>query len=500
MLSNPSLSLSFTPKHAHIGQQADIDETLVCATLQAAPSSTRAPIDLVVALDISGSMNGSKLQLCQATLRLLLPLLQTTDRFGLVSYSQLACLEIPLGFCTEVHVQKCLETVNQLRSLGSTNISAALGLAAHELRQDVQEGRVRSLFLLTDGLANHGIHKTPQLLQFAAEILSGVDQVHDVVSSHPSGGFLGGGPIRISANKAMPQSLGNKIGFVSNMLGTSNHVPAASDSATIQVEPFPLDTAPPIVLNTFGYGVNHDEGLLGEMATGGYYFVENDEHVATAFGDALGGILSVVAQKCSLTIRGATRLEYTKDTAAQPDGSFVVPLCDLFAEESRDVLFHVALPKGTTPKFEASIDYYDVLNNQQMQSTVQGTLERSEGSDIAPPNSHVTAQALRIQAARQMAKARELATQGKLLQAQQCLRDLHFDKEDMDDPMIGMIRHDVQQATVNLMSGDRKNECKRMEKAARGYAQQRSAESSMDVISAFQNSSQKMWMSKMSSK
>jgi hypothetical protein len=50
---------------------------------------------------------------------------------------------------------------------------------------------------------------------------------------------------------------------------------------------------------TFGYGADHSaEALTGiaEAGRGVYYFLETTEQVATAFGDCLGGLVSVVAQ------------------------------------------------------------------------------------------------------------------------------------------------------------------------------------------------------------
>ena len=58
---------------------------------------------------------------------------------------------------------------------------------------------------------------------------------------------------------------------------------------------------PPISLHTFGYGPEPDGKLLLSMAKvtsgGSFYSVRDNTQVASAFGDAIGGILSVVAQQ-----------------------------------------------------------------------------------------------------------------------------------------------------------------------------------------------------------
>jgi hypothetical protein len=41
---------------------------------------------------------------------------------------------------------------------------------------------------------------------------------------------------------------------------------------------------------------------ISDQGSGMYYFVKDEEAISTAFADALGGLLSVVAQKIQMTI------------------------------------------------------------------------------------------------------------------------------------------------------------------------------------------------------
>ena len=53
---------------------------------------------------------------------------------------------------------------------------------------------------------------------------------------------------------------------------------------------------------TFGFGSDHDEKLLLDIASAGqgsYYYIEKEDQIAAAFGDALGGLLSVIY--CQIT-------------------------------------------------------------------------------------------------------------------------------------------------------------------------------------------------------
>merc|ERR1712224_942545 len=60
-----------------------------------------------------------------------------------------------------------------------------------------------------------------------------------------------------------------------------------------------------VSLYTFGFGADHDAGLLSELAeqaTTPFTFVEDVEHIREAFAGAVGGLSSVVAQQVELKL------------------------------------------------------------------------------------------------------------------------------------------------------------------------------------------------------
>merc|ERR1719326_2223317 len=59
-----------------------IDAHLRTAAVDLSAEERRAPLDVVVALDRSGSMSGAKLALCQETITLLIRELRSDDRFA----------------------------------------------------------------------------------------------------------------------------------------------------------------------------------------------------------------------------------------------------------------------------------------------------------------------------------------------------------------------------------------------------------------------------------
>ena len=119
-------------------------------------SDLRKATDVVVVLDISGSMMGDKLAHAKAALRQLLERLNSEDRFALITYESRA--QLVQGFLpvTRQHRARLQRKVAQLETAGGTNMSAGLDLAIAELTKSQRSGRHARLLLLSDGHANEG--------------------------------------------------------------------------------------------------------------------------------------------------------------------------------------------------------------------------------------------------------------------------------------------------------------------------------------------------------
>ena len=314
----------------------------VCATIQARQLHTkqgvehRAPIDIVVALDVSNSMkDGSKLDLCKRTLQLLLNTLTPSDRFGLVSYASTAQVDIATKFCTTSHKQHSLRTISQLTVRNKTNISEAISVASQEMHnisktanQTTQKSSsetknnnnkdvpnsVRTVFLLTDGLATEGIKQDDYLIDIVKNCIL---QGKTLLNSNQSDTLPWLMNNAQCDNPEIPKyKEDNESGVVDD--DSTSHFTSVSGSSNKQ-QHLSLQL-PPVTLHTFGYGKDHNAKLLGELAAitrdGSYYFVNNEQDVSTAFGDALGGVLSVVAQNVILTITPSTILTTTLAAAS----------------------------------------------------------------------------------------------------------------------------------------------------------------------------------------
>eukprot|EP00555_Chaetoceros_dichaeta_P007178 CAMPEP_0198263904 /NCGR_PEP_ID=MMETSP1447-20131203/13869_1 /TAXON_ID=420782 /ORGANISM="Chaetoceros dichaeta, Strain CCMP1751" /LENGTH=277 /DNA_ID=CAMNT_0043952669 /DNA_START=99 /DNA_END=929 /DNA_ORIENTATION=- len=267
-----TLDLKITPRHNTIGREAQQVETHFCATVTAHDlpddDSIRAPVDIIVALDTSSSMNGRKLERCKETLTLLLRELSVRDRFGLVTFGSNATIQIPTRKLTKDNKEIAIRKIKGLRSRGGTNLSGGIGLAAQEWQSIESPNEVQTIFLLTDGLANRGISDREGVVQLVK-------------------GCLASGKGQASA-----------------------------------------------AIHCFGYGLDHDREMLRDISQvnegGTYYFVEKDSDVSSAFGDALGGILSVVAQNALLTFNASKEYGicingiFHDKAIKQEDGSFTV--------------------------------------------------------------------------------------------------------------------------------------------------------------------------------
>jgi uncharacterized protein YegL len=405
----PALTLSVSPRHDSIGLGTNLTTTQVCATIKARdlPDEQRAPVDIVVALDVSGSMTGNKLQQCKKTLELLMRVLLPRDRFGLVSFACEAILEIPAQNMTTQNKEAALQKIKALHTRGTTNISAAIGLASQEINMIENPNEVRSIFLLTDGHANNGITEPEGIVAATKNCLD-----------------EGVSVMEMDITEDLTQSRNNR-GFKILFKKRSNEPSTSDPPANVTVKD--ENAKPPISLHCLGYGTDHDSDFLRQIASatpgGTYYFVENDSNVGSAFGDALAGILSVVAQNAVVNIQVPTEnpsLEIVNVHHARQvkreNGSYSVTIGDFYAEETRDVVFEVSLAtpiegaSSRIPHAEITVAFMDAIQKRPVKSgPMVCYVDRPKGNELSEANHHVLVQWLRIYATEQMTEADKLA-------------------------------------------------------------------------------------------
>lgn len=117
--------------------------------------AVRPPVNLVLLLDVSGSMDApNRLPLVQEAVLGLLAQLQPRDRVALVTYAGEAQVWLPLGEHTELG--RLREGVLALEARGRTNGGAGLAQAFALTAADAGEGREAIVVLCTDGEFNLG--------------------------------------------------------------------------------------------------------------------------------------------------------------------------------------------------------------------------------------------------------------------------------------------------------------------------------------------------------
>ena len=125
------------------------------------------PIDVVCVLDVSGSMNGSKLANLQKAVDFVIDTLSDDDRLSLVSFNSTSELVHGLARQTASNKIKSKSAVRRLRAGGGTSIFSGMseGWSVLTRRRQTQNS---CIFLLTDGQDRSDIQRKQEL---AAEMM-----------------------------------------------------------------------------------------------------------------------------------------------------------------------------------------------------------------------------------------------------------------------------------------------------------------------------------------
>jgi len=237
----------------------------------------------------------------------------------------------------------------------------------------LEEAAVRSTFLFTDGLANVGIQKTDDLC---------------------------------AAVRGALEELGDRR----------------------------------CTLSTFGFGADHSAALLqglAEVGGGIYSYVESEDQIGQAFGEALGGLLSTTHQNAQLSLKltpGVTLARVCTDFAyerSEEDGAqtVVVEAADLFAEERRDILVMLKLPSAIDTDSDQVLGHFCarafsvVMSRSEAVGPVELIVRRQESVDIVESNPHVERHRSRYLTTEALSAANQVARQGQLAEARRILSE-----------------------------------------------------------------------------
>ncbi|MBA0572932.1 hypothetical protein Golob_000234 [Gossypium lobatum] len=341
------------------------------ASLPQLYQNSRAPVDLVTVLDISGSMAGTKLALLKRAMGFVIQNLGSNDRLSVIAFSSTARRLFPLRRMSDVGRQQALHAVNSLVANGGTNIAEGLKKGAKVMEDRREKNPVASIILFSDGQDTYTV--------------------------------TGAG-----ANKSQPN--------YQLLVPLSMH---GSDNTGFQIP-----------VHAFGFGADHDASSMhsiSEISGGTFSFIETEAVLQDAFAQCIGGLLSVVVQELQVGVEcmnpslclGLLKAGSYPSRVAADGKTGVIEVGDLYADEERDFLVSVKVPAESseceTSLLKVKCVYRDPLTKEM--TTLESDDVRIRRPEVAGQevvSIEVDRQRNRFQAAEAMAEARMTAELGDL--------------------------------------------------------------------------------------
>ncbi|GIL83797.1 hypothetical protein Vretimale_10473 [Volvox reticuliferus] len=353
------LSVSVIPEYDQYGLDAQTVRAVVSIkAITEVPK--RARVALTCVLDRSGSMAGSLIRLVQKTCHFLIDQLNDDDFLGLISYSGDVREDLPL-----------------------IRMTTAARTVAHAVVEELVATDSTALY---DGL------------------VAGVRQQMEAETELGScgGGGGGGGATGSLSLSSLPASqlVHSCFLFTDGEATDGPRTPADIISGLRQLQE---PSGQNVTVHTFGFGAGHSVELLQAVAEaqgGMYYYVKSTDDIASAFGDALGGLLAVVAKAVRVEVRthpgvtltafrsggrviGASSPSFTPSTATIASANITsrtasVPtgaiFNDMFAEETRECLIVLEIPSSPPAASElvfVDLQFTDVASGQRVKRTTE---------------------------------------------------------------------------------------------------------------------------------
>jgi Ca-activated chloride channel family protein len=167
----PAGALSLTGRLSHPFLQpgtSDVFATLEVAAAEV-PGSARAPVNLALVIDRSGSMSGAKLIQARVAAERLVDLLDEHDRLAVIHYGS-DVRSLGGLFATPDNKARMRRYIRAIVDEGGTNIGDALAAGKVELAKAMSDFRVNRLLLLSDGQPTVGVTSAAGLANVVASI------------------------------------------------------------------------------------------------------------------------------------------------------------------------------------------------------------------------------------------------------------------------------------------------------------------------------------------
>eukprot|EP01023_Acetabularia_acetabulum_P042360 TRINITY_DN4181_c0_g1_i4.p1 TRINITY_DN4181_c0_g1~~TRINITY_DN4181_c0_g1_i4.p1 ORF type:complete len:561 (-),score=96.53 TRINITY_DN4181_c0_g1_i4:1763-3445(-) len=328
----------------------------------------RSKLAITAVLDRSGSMAGKKLMLTKSAMHFITEQLQQDDYFGIVTYDHNVTTEFELTKAETENQVLFDKKIDSILTGGSTNLSGGL------LRGIEQQTVARIRNLLNESTIRAVLLCTDGL-----------------------------------ANQGITDS--KKLANI-----TRNQI---SDEKNLRV-------------HTFGFGGDHDPKMMKEMAEAGqgdFFYVESAEAIPQAFGNVLGGLLSVGAQNVTVVItpidpsfRVVKVWDKVINQSQSDTGSTIITIRDLMSEIERKLLFEYWVgetdKEGIHDLAKIDVHYFNVATETNDNISCTLSIDRQIMVPLdAPTNTEVFSNIARVKTTSTIEQATATAENGDLFNA-----------------------------------------------------------------------------------
>jgi len=167
--ADPSISLSF-PLDGEHGVNVNQPETVlevptaeVIAGIQELWLEVKKPVDLVVVMDVSGSMSGDKISSARESLMQFVNLLDDRDRLQIITFNKDIVTLTDLSPVGEKR-EDTTRRVSGIIERGGTRLYDATQAAYQELSEDGDPGHIRAIVVLSDGMDTDSDYQLNELM------------------------------------------------------------------------------------------------------------------------------------------------------------------------------------------------------------------------------------------------------------------------------------------------------------------------------------------------